>query len=272
VLGKRAHGLTITLRAADPLATVYKELLTKAEITPLVETEFALAEDLSAFYARGSFDIAHSQNALDHCFDPLLGIIEMLKVVRTGGYVALRHNPNEAQTANYAGFHQHNFDKRDGEFVIWNQAGSTNVTRFLGVAGEVRVDMGPAWISIVIKKLPAFDRLFDRSDGAGAAQHYRERIRTMLGAADALLSCPEPQRQRLQAVCQASRPSLLRTIIGNLPGFGGLVAERERRQLRALLLAVVVACAGEALARAGAARRDGAAVLNAARDDRACEA
>ena len=45
----------------------------------------------------------------------------MMRVLKVGGNLVLRHNRNEAEAEKYSGFHQFNFDQRDKEFVIWNQ-------------------------------------------------------------------------------------------------------------------------------------------------------
>ena len=44
---------------------------------------------------RGNRHLAPPGNALDHSFDPVLGIERMLQVTRPGGWVLLRHARNE---------------------------------------------------------------------------------------------------------------------------------------------------------------------------------
>jgi hypothetical protein len=61
----------------------------------------------------------------------------MLEVVKPGGYVLLRHYENEAETANYEGFHQWNFCVDDGHFIIWNPESRLSVNDNLGDAAEV---------------------------------------------------------------------------------------------------------------------------------------
>jgi ubiquinone/menaquinone biosynthesis C-methylase UbiE len=84
VLGKKWKQYEFSIHAVDPLAELYNRLVATSGVTPVVRTEFALAEDLSAFFDPASFDIVHCRNALDHSFDPLRGILEMLRVVKVG--------------------------------------------------------------------------------------------------------------------------------------------------------------------------------------------
>ncbi len=96
-LGTRSATRTIHFVAVDPLAALYGQILDTYGIVPPIRTIFATAEDLSAFLDFSSFDLVHCQNALDHSFDPIRGIEEMLRVVKTGGCVVLRHYTDEAE-------------------------------------------------------------------------------------------------------------------------------------------------------------------------------
>lgn len=121
VLGKRKNGRPVDLTACDPLAPFYTEMADRHGIKRPVETEQAFAEDLSAFYPLATFDLVHCQNALDHSFDPVRGIEEMLLVAKPMGRVVLIHHPNEAANTDYDGLHQWNFDEVSGRFIIWNK-------------------------------------------------------------------------------------------------------------------------------------------------------
>lgn len=39
--------------------------------------------------------------------------------MKMDGVLMLYHNPNEAESEAYSGFHQYNFDVVDGRFIIW---------------------------------------------------------------------------------------------------------------------------------------------------------
>jgi SAM-dependent methyltransferase len=138
IVGSQLNGYNVNVIATDPLAPVYDALLQEAGITPLVRTQFAPAEGLSAFFDHSQFDVVHCRNALDHSADPMAAIIEMLRVVKVGRTVILRHFRNEAETENYGGFHQHNFDAKDGKFCIWNKQNHLVVDDNLPISTNLR--------------------------------------------------------------------------------------------------------------------------------------
>jgi SAM-dependent methyltransferase len=151
-VGKQSIVGTINLVPCDPLAGIYSELLATFGIKPPVETEFAIAEDLSSFFGINKFDIIHCVNALDHSFDPIRSIFEMLRVVREGGHIVLRHSINEAETLKYEGFHQFNFDEENGRFIIWNRESRLCVDEIIKDPISVRVDRAHRWIVVDIRK------------------------------------------------------------------------------------------------------------------------
>lgn len=107
--------------ACDPLMNHYLRLLRENGLSPLTECLEAPAEDLSAYFSPNFADVVHCSNALDHSFDPIRGIEEMLYVAKPGAAVVLLHATNEAENENYEGFHQWNFDADSGRFIVWNK-------------------------------------------------------------------------------------------------------------------------------------------------------
>jgi SAM-dependent methyltransferase len=152
VIGYKLEGLALRITAVDPLASIYNSLLARQGLCAPVTPTFAPAEELSSFFEPNSFDIAHCRNALDHSFDPLRGIREMLKVVVVGGFVLLRHFRNEAEHGEYKGFHHYNFDCRDNRFVIWNKSMMVDVADFLAPRAEVFCAM-PGQVDVIIRKV-----------------------------------------------------------------------------------------------------------------------
>ena len=71
------------------------------------------------------------RNALDHSFNPLLGIMQMLYVTRIGGKVVLNHMDNEAVNAQYQGLHQWNLQVVGENFLIWNKHMKVDVNELL---------------------------------------------------------------------------------------------------------------------------------------------
>lgn len=118
-VGIRMDGKKIDLCACDPFSDVYNSILEKNNIKPYVVTEFALLEKLSQFYPKQSFDMVCMHNALDHAFDPIIGLNEMMMVLKKGGNIMLAHAKDEAENENYNGFHQWNISVESENLIIW---------------------------------------------------------------------------------------------------------------------------------------------------------
>ena len=151
-------GHRIDLHYVDPLAHFYNDIAASKKL-PVPEIEFAMVEYLSAFYAKGSVDLVLIQNALDHCFQPIRGILESLKILKNGGTLYLFHNRNEAEHENYMGFHQFNIDTQGEELVIWNREDRYNINELLKGCAFVRTEEVEgnirAWIIKTSDNIPA---------------------------------------------------------------------------------------------------------------------
>jgi SAM-dependent methyltransferase len=168
--GRRAK-----LIPCDPLAPFYDVLLNECGVEPPVRTQFAFAEDLSSFFDHDSVDIVFCANALDHSFEPLRGIEEMLAVVKSSGLVHLSHRINEAESEAYAGFHQWNFNEEAGRFIIWNRSERIDVNDALDGVATLKVTTANGWIRVLIVKDGDANRLRQR-----VAERRRERIQILL--------------------------------------------------------------------------------------------
>jgi len=131
-LGKSHKGQRLDIVAVDPLAPFYTAIAKKYGVARPVETMQGFAEALTTIFEPESFDLTYCINALDHSFDPLLGIEEMLLVTKVGGKVVLNHYENEALSQEHGGLHQWNFTERSGDFIIWNDEKEINVTTHFG--------------------------------------------------------------------------------------------------------------------------------------------
>lgn len=150
--GYKLNGQPIDLCACDPLAPQYAAMSSRYEIAWPVKTESAFAEDLSAFYPRSHFDMVVCRNALDHSFDPVRGIEEMLLVLRTGGRANLMHYVNEAEHGHYDGFHQWNFDVVDGKPVVWNKSANVDLIERFGDCADVHYEKKDRWVNFRFDK------------------------------------------------------------------------------------------------------------------------
>jgi SAM-dependent methyltransferase len=120
VVGKRWGNHRVSVTAVDALADDYDRLLAKHSITPPVRTRRCEVEHLDELFPEDHFDLVHMRNALDHCYDPLAGLRQMIRVVKPNCAVFLDHEIDVGAGAEYAGLHQWNFCSEDGRFVMWN--------------------------------------------------------------------------------------------------------------------------------------------------------
>lgn len=180
-LGTTSNRNRISITATDPLADAYAGILSSHGITAPVATVFATAEDLGAFFPADRFDVVHCRNALDHSFNPVRGIDQMLLVARPGGIVILRHHVNEGETENYSGFHQYNFDEDGGHFMVWRPGIRVDITASVADRAKVETKISPnrKWIEVIMRK-------HENVGGAGTAgqapepDDSRDRLRDII--------------------------------------------------------------------------------------------
>lgn len=77
---------------------------------------------------------------MDHAYDPLAAIRQMLKVVKPQHALVLLHNINVGEKEGYDGLHQWNFCWQDGEFIIWNNDLRISVNKELSGIADVYLD------------------------------------------------------------------------------------------------------------------------------------
>lgn len=152
-VGKVLGDRRITLVPVDPLADGYNGLLDAAGVVPPFPTRTGSAEELSTLFPAGSFHLVHASNSIDHSFDPVLAIAEMIKMVRPDGYVWLTHFRNEGHNNGYYGLHQWNFDVEDGEFIVWNPVRRRSVTSELRHAAEIDTKLDGDLVKVTLRRI-----------------------------------------------------------------------------------------------------------------------
>jgi SAM-dependent methyltransferase len=157
IVGKKLGGGSIDLTAVDPLAPQYDQLLSKHGLNPPVRTQAGKAEELAVLFAPDSFDLAHARNCLDHALDPFQAVQQMLAVVKPGGWVYLKHHPDEGMREQWHGLHQWNFSRSTaGDFIISSRSRELNATSTLASKANVLCDLtcegGEEWIIVKIHK------------------------------------------------------------------------------------------------------------------------
>lgn len=137
-IGKKWPGHRLEIIATDPLAEKYNALVTRLNVPLLVPVTVAHAEKLTETFPKDHFDLAYASNCLDHSYDPILAIRQMVEVVKPGCSAYLWHFTNVGKAELYAGLHQWNFDVVKGEFTV-SDGRVTHVLREKLAAG-VRIE------------------------------------------------------------------------------------------------------------------------------------
>ncbi len=154
ILGKKMNGRSLDITAVDALAERYNYLTFPSGL-PLIRTQQCESESLSSEFSSCTFDLAYARNTLDHSFDPIAAIKEMIKVTKPGGLIITEHAANEAITENWKGFHQWNFHVEGRDLKISNRNKTFSVLQEIeGLATIVKiVPDGSPWIECVMQKL-----------------------------------------------------------------------------------------------------------------------
>jgi SAM-dependent methyltransferase len=159
ILGKRWRGRRVEIAAVDPLADRYAEMFDRYDIEPLVRPVRGDAERLTDLFPAGSFDAVYAQNCIDHGWDPMRSIAEMLEVARPGGVVLLKHAIDESERMGYAGLHQWNFRAEDGRFVISRPGLRVDAHAELERVADVELEIEPEpglpeirWLHVALRK------------------------------------------------------------------------------------------------------------------------
>ncbi|MEO8697276.1 MAG: methyltransferase domain-containing protein [Acidimicrobiales bacterium] len=143
-LGKTWAGHEVEIIAVDALAHQYTALFDEMGVSPPVATRFCHSERLADSFDADTFDLVLACNTLDHSYDPMLAIQQMLTITHPGGVVLLEHHPNEAENEGYTGMHQWNMDVVDGECIIWRPGVRLSITDVLGSVASITGTKDPA--------------------------------------------------------------------------------------------------------------------------------
>lgn len=129
----------VDLKAADPLANEYSKLWDASPFTGLVMPVACSVEDLSREFDADEFDVTHIRNALDHAANPLVGLDEMLKITKPGGFLIVHGFANEAEAEQWQGFHQWNLCWAPGnDFTVTGKGGvKYSLKKFFGQRARI---------------------------------------------------------------------------------------------------------------------------------------
>lgn len=140
--GNVINGAAMDVHYVDPLAPFYNDILRDSKVErPAIR--YGMVEMLSAVYPADSVDFIHIRNALDHCADPMEGILQSLCALKPGRVLYLNHFVNEAEREGYRGFHQFNICMEDNRLVIWNRTRRIDVADVVKEFADVEVSLTP---------------------------------------------------------------------------------------------------------------------------------
>ena len=153
-VGKTYEGKKLVIQACDPLADEYNKIIRRYSLEPPVVTEKCDGERLSEVYPRDYYDWVNAQNCVDHSYDPVLVLQEIISVTKSGGYISLNHEVNAARNEACRGLHQWNFSKKNGDFVISGKRGyKKNITQEFRDQVELTIWIdNNNWICVIGKK------------------------------------------------------------------------------------------------------------------------
>jgi SAM-dependent methyltransferase len=152
-LGRTDPRWTIEITAVDALGTQYGTLIDEFGVTPPVRTQACESEKLSTLLPADTFDLVAARNTLDHSYDPVHAIREMVRCAKPGARLLLIHHRNTAEDEDYHGMHQWNFEAADGTLFVWRPGTRTDVGAELnGAAAFERSWVDGAWEHVVLRK------------------------------------------------------------------------------------------------------------------------
>ena len=155
-LGYRAAcGKTLSIHYVDPLANQYSASMRAAGISAPHSTLEAKAEDLLEWFSRQSFDVVFCMNALDHCENALLSLVNMVYLLAPGGACILHHRECEGKRNNYEGLHRWDLSYKEGQLFLDDRVQAINVSRWLGslVSTDIHVCEND-WFTATLKRKP----------------------------------------------------------------------------------------------------------------------
>lgn len=126
-LGKKWGHVDVQITAVDVLADIYA-MLTYPEGKPPIPTMYCESEKLTEQFPHNSFDIVYACNTLDHSYNPLQAIVEMVQVAKPDGLIITHHATHEGSSGNWEGLHQWDFFVRNGDMMLADKSKEYNVS------------------------------------------------------------------------------------------------------------------------------------------------
>ena len=152
-LGRTHPRWQLEITAVDVLGAQYSQLLDDAGLVPPVRTQTCESEKLTSVLPTDSFDLVAARNTLDHSYDPILAITQMVACAKSGAPILLVHHRKTAEKEQYHGMHQWNFEAGDGTLIVWRPGQRTDLSEVLGAqASFERSWLDGTWEHVVYRK------------------------------------------------------------------------------------------------------------------------
>jgi SAM-dependent methyltransferase len=162
-INRKCDFCEVSITAVDPLADFFNEIMEARGITPPVRPITGWGERLTELFGEDQFDITYSRNAIDHSYDPIKCIDEMIRVTKKDHYVIVEVNERAGSLEGWRGLHQWDFFiarslplLQRHLFLEGKSVRTVDVTRhFAGLAQMTALDRTPGpvpWITLVLRK------------------------------------------------------------------------------------------------------------------------
>ena len=137
-IGNIWQGRKITLIPIDPLANEYNEILKKVDLKPAIKTVAGQGERLVEQFGQNTIDAIYCANSLDHCYDPLFVILQMVSVLKPSGIIKIVSFVNEGEKEKYAGLHQWNLCPSEEDIILWNNSITISLSQELSKIANLK--------------------------------------------------------------------------------------------------------------------------------------
>lgn len=147
----------LRVMAIDPLADQYNVLMDELGVVPPVRPVKGSAENLLRTVAEASAHLLVMNNALDHSFQPLRCVMNLVAAAKPGCFIYLNHFANEAERERYQGLHQWNIFRRGDDTIVSSTTEEHSLMTVLdgraSVSTQTRFEKHGV-VETVIRKLP----------------------------------------------------------------------------------------------------------------------
>jgi len=123
----------VNLVLTDPLAKIYDDVFKKQNAYPPHQIMNLAAEELECFFQPDVFNLVDSTNALDHAYDPVEALRQMVRVTAPCAWIIVELFENEANVESGNGLHQWNFHMNGSRLAL----GKYNTTVLYDLTDEM---------------------------------------------------------------------------------------------------------------------------------------